>query len=202
VEIYEKKIALVRKFVEHYGRLPTEVDPDYLEMLQMSKYQISDVPMYKPGKCANCGSSKGDGRKYVDFGLEIDWYGTLFLCGLCLTDVAETMGLFDKYKEEIEKVKQSSFSIDVLREQGGHLEEIMLETFEEVKQYFDNLHSIGADSPSNSPTSVEPYTPSDAETAPRVESTVNEPKSKPVKSTSGPGRKDVPSLADLLNTNK
>lgn len=182
----------VKKFFERFGRLPTEVDPDYLEMIRMSKYQISDVPMFKPGKCANCGASKNDGRRYVDFGLEVDWYGTVFLCGDCLTDVANAMGLFDKFKEAIEEVKANSFSLDVLREQGFAVQYNLEKTIGEVKEYFANLHSLGDDSSSDSNSSV-------VATETTTESAIDEAKPRVTKSSTVSGRENLPSLADLLN---
>src|SRR3954466_860008 len=88
-------------FVKKYGKLPTEIDPDYLEMLRMSRYRILDVPDVAPAKCANCGSSKNDGRKYVDFGLQVDWYGVVYFCGLCLADIARDMGLFKQVEKAL-----------------------------------------------------------------------------------------------------
>lgn len=36
-----------------------------------------------PGKCVSCGS--GDkSRRYADFGLDLEFYGTVYLCELCL----------------------------------------------------------------------------------------------------------------------
>lgn len=183
----------VQKFLEKFGRLPTEVDPDYLEMLRMGKYQVTDVPMYKPGKCANCGSAKNDGRRYVDFGLEVDWYGTVFLCGLCLKDVAQTMGLFAELEAEIEKLKKTSFDIDVLREQGFHLQDTVLKTFEEVKEYHARVHSLGDSSSPDDGSDVVPV-----ETA-EAESTADESKSGITKSPTSSGRKNISSLAELLN---
>lgn len=37
----------------------------------------------QPGKCISCGS--GDkSRRYADFGLDIEFYGVVYLCELCL----------------------------------------------------------------------------------------------------------------------
>lgn len=186
--------SLVDRFIHKYGRLPTEVDPDYLEMLHMSKYQISDVPMFKPGKCANCGSSKNDGRKYVDFGLEVDWYGTVFLCGHCLTDVANAMGLFDDLKRQLTDLQVDRNNAEELQEQGEALHETVISTFKEFENYYDrlSLHTAGNHTPSDITPSVVPD-----ETT--VEPGIDETKPRPVKSTSGSRRTNLRSLTDLLD---
>lgn len=39
-----------------------------------------------PGKCISCGS--GDmARRYADFGLDIEFYGTVYLCDSCMDNV-------------------------------------------------------------------------------------------------------------------
>lgn len=158
----------------------------------MSKYQISDVPMYKPHKCANCGSSKNDGRRYIDFGLEIDWLGTIFLCGFCLRDVANTMGLFDDLNAQIKELQEKDNHIEEMQVQGEHLHEVVLKTFEEVTVYYDNLHSLGCSSTTDSGSDL-------VIEEPAVEPRVDESKPRAVKQTSSSRRQNVPSLADLLN---
>lgn len=45
---------------------------------QLSRFQIrSSTELIAPGKCAVCGSISGS---FVDFGLELDFYGVVYLC--------------------------------------------------------------------------------------------------------------------------
>ncbi len=184
--------SLVGRFIAKYGRLPTEFDSDYLEMLRMSKYKILDIPKFKPGKCANCGASKDDGRKYIDFGLELEWFGIFYLCGTCLEDVALNFGLFKKYEEEIARLKETSFDLKILDERGYDLQETILKTFEEVKEYYDSLHSLGDDKPVDSSAVV-------VDESPTIEPRIDAPKQRAAKSTSSAGSKNLPSLAELLD---
>lgn len=184
---------LVDKFVAKYGRLPTEIDSDYLEMLNMSKYRILAVPMFKPGKCGNCGASKNDGRQYIDFGLEVDWYGTVYLCTDCLKDIAVNAGLFKEQEEKMLALMVENERLIALKEQGENLHETVTKTFEEFKEYYASLHSLGDNSPPDSPTSVGTEETVNSEPEP------NNSKSRASKSSNGSGRSNVPSLADLIN---
>jgi len=183
---------LVDRFIQRYGRLPTERDPDYLEMLRMTKYRFLDVPQMKPGKCSNCGSSKVDGRKYLDFGLEVDWYGIVYICSLCLLDITNNIGLFVPYNEEIKKLQREVIALRALNDRGQELQNVVLHTFEEVKNHF-----VDVQSPSN-------YT--DADINPSMEpdkaatnsSGTFKTESGVTKSTPSSRRSDVPSLAKLL----
>jgi len=191
----------VHKFVEKYGRLPTEFDPDYLEMLRMGKYNILDVPNCKPFNCANCGSTKNDDRKYIDIGLDIDWYGIVYLCGLCLKDIATAFGLFKELEEKLEKAVTTLAELNYTEQKGVELQEKVIQTLKEFEEHYANLHPAISRRSTNSSDCVEPYTPPSNETVIEVERTADEPKPRIVKSTPSSGRKNVPSLAELLNAN-
>ena len=192
--------SLVDRFIHRYGRLPTERDPDYLEMLRMSKYRILDFPDINPAKCANCGSAKPDGRQYIDFGLQIDFYGALFFCGFCLKDIATNMGLFKAIEEDLVAAHEKLMNLRNLEEQGNLVQETVLRAVEEVKEYFASLHSLGND--------VIPYigvVPSDSEASGEPTAIANEPEvvaAKPgvIKSTSSSRSKNLPSLAELIQS--
>jgi hypothetical protein len=184
---------VVDAFIARYGRLPTEFDKDYLEMLRMSKYIVQPVPMTAPGKCANCGASKNDGRMYVDFGLQIDWYGALHICGLCIRDVAETLELFTPLRQELLAVREAAVAREFLVSQGTDLKETFLSIFEEVKTHFDDLHSAGND------TTLDP-SPVPDDVVPSPSEGTKEAKSGTTESTSVSRSKNLPSLAELLES--
>lgn len=197
--MHSRGMVVFDLFVKKYGRLPTEVDPEYLEMLNMTKYRILDVPDLKPGKCANCGASKNDGRKYADFGLEVDWYGIVFLCGLCLHDVSHAMGLFASLEKEIASLRESIISQENLREQGIALTNNMHQIIEEVKEYFANVYSLGNDSSADrsSVGNTEQEnrdTPGNSGSNPEI----NGSEQRTVKPVAESGRKNIRSLASLL----
>lgn len=187
--------SLYDRFVHKYSRLPTEFDPDYLEMLRMSKYRVIDVPDVSPGKCANCGASKNDGRRYIDFGLHVDWYGAVFLCTSCLTDAAIHAGLFEEMEKRLQESVDAQNKIEELKKKGENLHETVVTLFKELEDYYANLHPLGMDSSSDS-------NPDMVVEEPAVESGTNSPKPRVTKPSTGSGSKNIPSLADLINDSK
>lgn len=55
-----------------------------------SRFQIVERPVASPGKCAICGCTD---RPVVDFGLDIEIFGVVYFCLICLTEAADTIGL-------------------------------------------------------------------------------------------------------------
>jgi len=79
------------------------------------RFQLVDSPAL-PGKCACCGyaasgdTEPSDRRQYVDFGVDIDYYGVVYLCTACIATVATGLGFIlpeiaDEIKAESEAVK-------------------------------------------------------------------------------------------------
>ena len=183
------------RFIELYnGKLPTERDPNYLELLRMSKYRILAIPDMNTAKCANCGSCKADGRKYVDFGLQIAWYDVVFLCGFCLKDIATEMGLFKDFEEKLKAaITERALTIG-LQAQGDRLHEKLTELIKEFETYYASLHSIRDDSiPTNNLSVDTNATASDSEGSVKAKPRIT-------KSTPSSGSKNLPSLADLLKS--
>ncbi len=195
---------IVEEFVRRYGRLPTEFDKDYLELLRMGKYRVLTAPeLKKPSKCSNCGSTKED-RKYVDFGLEIDWYGIVYLCTLCLTDVAKNSGIFDDITSEMRGLVAEVKDKRYLEEQGERLHTKMEALFLEFKDYYDSLRSIRnkSDFNSDSDMGTDEIAKESDEHVRQVINTTTEPKPRSTKSTASRGSSSPPSLEKLLNANK
>lgn len=192
---------LVDRFIHKYGRLPTEVDPDYLEMLRMSKYRILVCPDVNPAKCANCGSSKKDGRNYIDFGLQVDWYGAVFLCGLCLHDIAKAMGLFKVLEDQLRLTVDSLAGFKCLQGQGELLHEKLVQIFKEFETYYASLHTLRDDSSSDISSYVGPDETNGESAGLKSEPTITEPKPKPAKSAPSSRSKNISSLAELLESN-
>ncbi len=57
-----------------------------------SRFNTSLTPPNLPGKCIVCGNSGGDGRIFVDFGFDIDFYGTVYWCSVCLIEPVNHLG--------------------------------------------------------------------------------------------------------------
>lgn len=192
---------LVDKFTQRFGRIPTETDPDYLEMLRMSKYRIMKVPDVQPGKCANCGASKADGRSYVDFGLDIPWHGCVFLCSLCIQDITRNVGGYDELEAEVEDQRNQIIDLKFsVLSKGAELRETLATVFKEVTTYFDELRARGYDIAPGVVTNVESYKQPDEQAAGQGDRPVNEAKQRTTKSTTSPRPKDLLSLAERLQS--
>lgn len=81
-----------------------------IEVSPQSRIQILDVPILAPGICLVCGTAGIDDRKFVDFGKQVEWYGAVYLCSECITEVARAVGFipvaeFDKLLEELKKTQ-------------------------------------------------------------------------------------------------
>ena len=108
----------LEEFHQKYGRLPTEVDPDWKKELTMSlatsKIKVLDSPKLAPGRCCVCLSRGGDHRKFVDVGLDIEYpfagpaklHGTVYWCTLCINQLIRELserGLIELPVKEVEK---------------------------------------------------------------------------------------------------
>ena len=64
-----------------------------------ARMQVLDVPVAAPGKCVVCGfGGREDDRKYIDFGFDLDYYGVVYFCSSCFTEVAGQLGYISESK--------------------------------------------------------------------------------------------------------
>ncbi len=184
-------ISPLEKFIKLYGRLPTEFDPDYLEMLRMGLVRVLPVPDASPGKCSNCGASR-PGRLYVDIGLHIEWYGAVFFCKLCLTEIAVKVGLFTQFNDTIARLNERIAELESTKDHASKLNETVTRTAEELKEFYVSIYPPRNEPSVDSTPSVESNsTESDSE---RAAATAKQP----IKSNPSTKSSNVQSLADLL----
>lgn len=80
-----------------------------LDQQGSNKVQITASPMVAPNQCCNCGfSGQQEGRFYIDFGIDIEFYGTVLLCTECF---AETAGRIGWITPEINDALQGEIAI-------------------------------------------------------------------------------------------
>lgn len=72
-----------------------------IELSPNSRFSIHDNPNVAPGFCCVCKHPGGDGRKFVDFGMQLDWFGAVYFCTYCFTEAAQAFGFvsLDKHVE-------------------------------------------------------------------------------------------------------
>lgn len=184
-------------FIKIYGRLPTERDPRYLELVRMTKYRITDIPDTQPGKCSNCGGFSRDGRKYVDIGVEVEFYGILMFCSLCVADIARTLGLFKAHEIKILQLEEEVSRLKTQSIDAEELKNTVLQTYEKVKSVFDNSSGT-PDVTATDATSVESVEQNVTESDRKIDTAKSRLTQSPTKS----GSKNLPSLTEFLNTSK
>lgn len=76
-----------------------------LELSPQSRFSVHDNPDVAPGKCAVCSSVGGDGRKFIDFGMQLDWYGAVYFCTFCVTELASAGGYVavENYRKAVDQ---------------------------------------------------------------------------------------------------
>lgn len=60
----------------------------------LDRFQVIEgSPPVMPHNCSICGSIRG---KFIDFGLDVDYYGRVYFCESCLLSAAKVFGLVSK----------------------------------------------------------------------------------------------------------
>lgn len=87
-----------------------------------SRFRILDLAIRKPGVCFVCRSDGNDERQFVDFGKTVEWYGVVYICTFCASEVAKLLNFVPSGElEEISglhiAVSQRDCEIELLKEQ-------------------------------------------------------------------------------------
>ena len=82
--------------------------------LESSKFQVLSAPVQTPGVCSGCGSSSVEDRKYVDMAFTLDFYGVVYICTFCFTQVCNQLGFLNpeqtiKLETELEAARNHIF---------------------------------------------------------------------------------------------
>lgn len=80
--------------------------------LASSKFVVLSAPINAPGICAVCGTSRTDDRQYVDFGLTVDYVGTIYFCSFCIQELCNRMGCLTQ-----EQSKQLEDQLDAAKQE-------------------------------------------------------------------------------------
>lgn len=117
-----------------------------------SRYSILDAPILEPGTCFTCGSAgNDDGRKFLDFGKQIDWFGAVYLCTECIREIAEALGFLpvDKFNELFDINKNLQISLDQANASNQRIRDVYADLFADrvdLPTSVDDVLDIGTDS--------------------------------------------------------
>ena len=106
-----------------------------------SRVQVLDHPQVDPAYCVMCRTGGGvDGRKFIDFGLQLEFFGAVIFCTYCIAPVAEACGYVPQlnYKALETKYEQEYKISSALTENNRILSNAMVGLLQ------CNLSSIGS----------------------------------------------------------
>lgn len=179
----------------------------------MTKIFLNDEPLMSPGKCANCGASGRD-RKYVDFGLTVELYGVVYICSICVGELFRLFNFepvatnlkFKTLQSHVTVLETSKMEVDNALTRFG-------DKVETLRRELAHIHNVVSNSSGSTTGNIDPDEVLDSSSREvdnaidnsRVENDSTKPRKSnksATKSATGSGRPNVPSLAELLNTNK
>ncbi|MGS2592236.1 hypothetical protein [Streptomyces hebeiensis] len=56
-----------------------------------SRFSIVNTPVIAPGICVSCSTADIDDRKFIDFNKEVEYYGVIYICTPCVTELAKLL---------------------------------------------------------------------------------------------------------------
>lgn len=114
-----------------------------IEKVSMGRFQVFDQPIAVPGNCIVCGSVGDNKRKFVDFGITLEFTGVVYFCTFCLSELSEAMGFVSR--------EQLDEAIEVIKKKNEELKELAdeCERLRSIANAIDflGLHSVGPASP-------------------------------------------------------
>ena len=110
-------------------------------MAGTSRFRIGGAPQTLPGNCAFCGTADTS-KRYVDFGRDFEFYGTLYGCEACVHDLAAQFGFADPTIVEAANSRADAAEAEVI---------LLRSRLRLSEEYVASLHGLGV-SPSVSVT--------------------------------------------------
>jgi hypothetical protein len=87
-----------------------------LDQQGSNKIQISEHANVAPNKCANCSfSGREPGRYFIDFGVDLEFYGTVYLCTSCFAECANIIGWISPAEADRLKLRDAELTDEITR---------------------------------------------------------------------------------------
>lgn len=125
--------------------------------MSSERIQVLDFPKAAPGKCVICGFAGGvgtDGRKFIDFQFDLDFFGAIIFCEHCFTAGVNALGYLSP-----QQTTDLKFNLQDL---GEKLQRVLAEN-DKLRSALDSLSFLPSSSDSNS-SSTDEKLPEPAET--------------------------------------
>lgn len=108
-----------------------------------SRIQIVDTPVAAPGNCSMCGSCGGDGRKFLDFGKQLDWYGAVYFCTECVKEFSQAVDYIpvDAFNSQAQELAKLQISYDQLVKRNKAVENALRNVLGRDNDPIDDLVS-------------------------------------------------------------
>lgn len=108
-----------------------------------SRIQILDIPVAAPGVCSMCGSSGGDGRKFLDYGKQLDWYGAVYFCTECVKEFSQAVDYIpvDAFNSQAQELTKLQINYDQLVKRNKAVENALRTVLGRDNDSIDDLVS-------------------------------------------------------------
>jgi hypothetical protein len=115
-------------------------------MAPVGRFQLLPAPLMLPGVCACCGAGN---KPVIDFGLQLEWHGAVYLCIDCITEAGTVVGLvpsarYEAVLEDLVKLKAPQVEVQ------NAISEYIDRQRESAISFFDRLSIISNGAPADS----------------------------------------------------
>jgi hypothetical protein len=78
---------------------------------------IKGTPPCSPGKCVICGNCGDKESNFIDFGFDIDFYGIVYFCEICICQVLTVLDYIptDELRRVKRKLVETQYMLDALK---------------------------------------------------------------------------------------
>lgn len=113
-----------------------------LDQQGSNKIQVTEHANVAPNKCANCSfSGREPGRYFIDFGVDLEFYGTIYLCTGCFAECANILGWISPERADKLLLRDAELTAEIER-----LREIEAR-YVHIASYFDDDDRSGGNIP-------------------------------------------------------
>lgn len=97
-----------------------------------------------PGVCTICGSCGGDGRKFIDFGHHMDFYGRVYYCSTCFEEVTSYLGWMSPVNSDILQTRINDLELDlkIAKDENERINSLLNNSLVDLRSQLDQLLAV------------------------------------------------------------